>query len=210
MWSEWGTDKPSLTLTGGMLWDGHTSPCRWLMFLLSGSAWTTFLSESKYDISQFEGQIWGKTSDQWLTSLFHSEALDCCCLICLKVNTSMVTTLFKDILTRIIYIGCNIVLWIWCTLLSIDSIWAFFLQPFKLLSTPLNIQKMTMAQFIYLITILKYYYNLKLVLSILIYFQMYFFPVISAASVTWTFRNHSNMLILCSRNILLSMLKTVV
>ncbi len=41
-----------------------------------------------------------------------------------------------------------------------------------------------MAQFIYLFTILKYYYNLKLVLSILIYFQMYFFHVISAASVT--------------------------
>ncbi len=51
--------------------------------------------------------------------------------------------------------------------------------------------------------IAKYYYNLKQCFSILIlYFKMWFihvnFPVFS---VTWSFRNHSNMLILCSRNV---------
>ncbi len=54
--------------------------------------------------------------------------------------------------------------------------------------------------------ILKYYYNFKQLFYILIYFipviQRWIFSIITPVfSVTWSFRNHSNMLISCSRNI---------
>ncbi len=48
----------------------------------------------------------------------------------------------------------------------------------------------------------KYYYNLKQLLSVWIYCKMHFIPVnFPVFSVTWSMRNHSNMLICCSRNI---------
>ncbi len=58
--------------------------------------------------------------------------------------------------------------------------------------------------------IVKYYYNFKKVFSIWIHFKMWFIPVMQSwifciitpvFSVTWSCRNHCNMLIYCSRNI---------
>ncbi len=63
---------------------------------------------------------------------------------------------------------------------------------------------------------MKYSYNLKELYSILIHFKMLFIPVMAKLNfpvlgVTWSFRNHSNMLICCSTFylLLLSMLKSV-
>lgn len=84
--------NPISHLQDGWLWDGHTPQCRWwLMFLLSWQYMDHISRESKHDVSQFEGQIWGKTSD---LSVSLRGTWQSCCLICLKVNSSMVTTLW--------------------------------------------------------------------------------------------------------------------
>ncbi len=60
--------------------------------------------------------------------------------------------------------------------------------------------------------IVKYYYNLKSMFSIAMYFKMQFIPLMQSYifsiitpvfSVTWSFRNHSNMLIWCSKTFII-------
>jgi len=86
-------------------------------------------------------------------------------------------------------------------ILMLFNIFLFIVVVFILLMNFLELNR----------NIVKYYDNLKWLFSILIYFKMYFeswiFNIITVADYTsvlcntWSFRNQSKMLILCSKNI---------